>query len=79
MTFTLDFFNFPMIDNTRLSDNHRFALVLEQFDEKKLIIDGALFPGLYSSHRDKPFLNEAIDELRKESESSFPSLKESQR
>ena len=29
--FTLDFFNFPLIDNTRLSNNQRFTLILKNF------------------------------------------------
>ena len=31
-TFSLDYFNFPLINNTRLSKNHRFALVITGFD-----------------------------------------------
>lgn len=64
MEFTLDFFNFPLIDNTRLSHNQRFALVLEQFDINTIKVTGVVFPGLYASERDKPFLNEAIQELK---------------
>lgn len=62
--FNLDFFNFPLIDNTRLSNNHRFALIIEDFDFKTIEIKGVLFPGVFASQRDKPFLNEAIDELK---------------
>ena len=63
--FDLDFFNFPMINNTRLSKNQRFALVMERFDKQSIKIVGILFPGLYASERDKPFLNDLIDQLRK--------------
>ena len=62
--FNLDFFNFPLIDNTRLSHNHRFALIIEDFDDNTIELKGILFPGVYASQRDKPFLNEAIDDLR---------------
>lgn len=62
--FKLDFFNFPLIDNTRLSENHRFALVIENFDSNSIELKGVLFPGVYASQRDKPFLNEAIDDLK---------------
>jgi hypothetical protein len=62
--FTLDFFNFPLIDNTRLSHNHRFALIIEEFDDNSIELKGVLFPGVYASQRDKPFLNEAIDDLK---------------
>ncbi len=64
ITFTLDYFNFPLIDNTRLSDNERFAIVLEKFTWEKITIKCVLFDGVYASQRDKPFLNEAIHELK---------------
>lgn len=64
MEFTLDFFNFPLIDNTRLSSNHRLALIMDGFDERAISVKGVLFPGLYASQRDKPFLNEAIQQLK---------------
>ena len=63
LEFTLDFFNFPLIDNTRLSNNQRFTLILEKFDTNTIKVAGMVFPGLYASQRDKPFLNEAIQEL----------------
>lgn len=62
--FNMDFFNFPLIDNTRLSSNHRFALIIEDFDHKTIELKGVLFPGVFASQRDKPFLNEAINELK---------------
>jgi len=62
--FNMDFFNFPLIDNTRLSNNHRFALIIEDFDHKTIELKGVLFPGVFASQRDKPFLNEAINELK---------------
>ena len=62
--FNMDFFNFPLIDNTRLSHNHRFALIIEDFDHKTIDLKGVLFPGVFASQRDKPFLNEAINELK---------------
>jgi len=67
--FTLDYFNFPLIDNTRLSDNERFAIVLEDFNRGELILKGVLFPGVYASQRDKPYLNEAIQDLKIQQES----------
>jgi len=62
--FNMDFFNFPLIDNTRLSNNHRFALIIEDFDHKTIELKGVLFPGVFASQRDKPFLTEAINELK---------------
>ncbi len=63
LKFTLDYFNFPLIDNTRLSDNQRFALVLAGFDENTIKVEGVLFPGEFSSQRDKPYLMDAIKAL----------------
>ncbi len=67
ISFTLDFFNFPLIDNTRLSNNQRFALVMTDFDEEsgKIFLEGILFPGEFSSQRDKPYLVDAMKELEK--------------
>ncbi|MEM7223153.1 MAG: hypothetical protein AAF495_09260 [Pseudomonadota bacterium] len=61
--FELDFFNFPMVDNTRLSDDQRFALILTDFDERYITATALCFPGTYSSVRDRPFLNEVIEGL----------------
>ena len=63
MKFNLDYYNFPLIDNTRLSDNQRFALVLSGFDENTIRVEGVLFPGEFSSQRDKPYLMDAIKML----------------
>lgn len=69
-TFTLNYFNFPMIDNTRLPNDQRFALVMTGFDppsiddRPRLIkITALCFSSNYSSVRDRPFLNEVIDSL----------------
>lgn len=66
MNFTLDYFNFPLIDNTSLPDNQRIALVLENFGQTKITVRAILFPGVYASQHDKPFLNEAIQQLDKQ-------------
>ena len=77
LEFTLDFFNFPLINNTRLSHNQRFTLILEKFDANTITLAAMVFPGLYASQRDKPFLNEAIQELsdqRTDGETRTPSV-----
>lgn len=63
--FDLNFFNFPMIDNTRLQGpvDQRFALVLTQFDDEGIEVEGICFPGIYASQRAKPFLDQISDEL----------------
>lgn len=77
--FKLDFFNFPLIDNTRLSHNHRFALVIEEFDSNTIELKGVLFPGVYASQRDKPFLNEAINDLKANEDKNKDSAKAGER
>ena len=69
--FELDFFNFPVVDNTRLSHNHRFAIVLEEFwaklgddDEPYLEISGVVFPAEYASLKDRPGMKEAMQLLQ---------------
>jgi hypothetical protein len=64
MSFTLDQFNFPMIDSTRLLPDQRFALVMQNFDTLSITFVGICYPGIYAGQRDKPFLNEVIEQLR---------------
>lgn len=64
--FNLNFFNFPMVDNTRLSNDQRFALILTKFASKAIHFSAIVFPGKYSSQRDKPFLDDVISRLRSE-------------
>ncbi len=62
-SFNLDYFNFPMVDNTRLGNNHRFAIVLDEFDlksnEPHMELIGMIFPSEYASLRDRPGMQEA--------------------
>jgi len=64
--FNLNFFNFPMVDNTRLSNDQRFALIMTKFEDKAIHFSAIVFPGKYSSQRDKPFLDDVIHRLRNE-------------
>lgn len=61
--FTLNYFNFPMVDNTRLSGNQRFAIVMETFNlsgnRPHIEIAGVIFPSEYASLRDRPGMQEA--------------------
>jgi hypothetical protein len=62
-TFRLDYFNFPTVDNTRLSDNQRFAIIMEDFkifdSDPRIDIIGIVFPSEYASLRDRPGMQEA--------------------
>lgn len=67
-SFTLDYFNFPLVDNTRLENNHRFAIMLEKFDLKSeqpfIQLVSVVFPSEYASLRDRPGMKEARDLLK---------------
>jgi hypothetical protein len=65
--FWLRFFDFPMIDNTRISHNQRCAIVLTAFGEASADITAVYFPGSYASLKDKPYYEEAIQNLLKTS------------
>jgi hypothetical protein len=62
-TFNVDFFDFPMIDNSRLPDGHRCAVVLLSFEPSSARVGLLYFPGSRASLKDKPFYDEIIDDL----------------
>jgi hypothetical protein len=61
--FSVGFFDFPMIDSTRLSDDQRFAVTLTNFGESSAEISGSYFPGAYASLKEKPYLDELFQKL----------------
>lgn len=62
--FTIDYFQFPMIDNTRLSNDMRCAVVLRDFDFPNFIeVDVLYFPGSHSSLKEKPYYDEVVKKL----------------
>jgi len=65
LDYPLSFFRFPMVDNIRLPHDHRLALVLKKFDRKKIEATVLIFPGMYGSQRDKPFLDVIMQQLPK--------------
>ena len=75
-SFNLNYFNFPMVDNTRLSNNHRFSIVLEAFDlkgdEPHIELTGLVFPSEYASLRDRPGMQEARELLEEALASNEP-------
>ncbi len=68
-TFWVGYFDFPMVDNSRLSGNQRFAVVLNAFhqsaDGKEFAVDLTLiyFPGSHASLKEKPYFDEIITNL----------------
>ncbi len=61
--FTVSPFDFPMIDNTRLPNGKRCALVVRNFGDPSVAITLVYFPGSRASLKEKPFYDEAMHEL----------------
>ena len=59
-TFRVSYFDFPMIDNTRLEKGQRCAVVLNSFSEQSADVTVVLFPGAYASLKEKPYYNEVL-------------------
>jgi hypothetical protein len=66
--FWTGFFDFPMIDNTRLPHDQRAAVVLNAFEEDSADITLAFFPGSYASLKEKPYYQEVVQNLMKTGE-----------
>jgi len=62
--FTIDYFQFPMIDNTRLSNDMRCAVVMRDFDFPNFVeVDILYFPGSHSSLKEKPYYDDVVKKL----------------
>jgi hypothetical protein len=62
--FWLGHFDFPMIDNTRLPHDQRFAVVLNNLDAGgSADMTLAYFPGKYAGLREKPYYEEVLANL----------------
>jgi hypothetical protein len=61
--FRVDFFDFPMIDHTRLSRDQRCAVVVKNFGKASARIGLVYFPGSYASLKEKPYIQEMIRDL----------------
>jgi hypothetical protein len=66
--FWVGFFDFPMIDNTRLPHDQRAAVILNSFEDGIADITLAFFPGSYASLKEKPYYGEVIQNLMKADE-----------
>ena len=63
-TFDVGYFDFPIIDNTRLPNNWRCAVVLTNWVEGFAELTTICFPGEYASLKDRPYYEEVIQSLR---------------
>jgi hypothetical protein len=61
--FRVGFFDFPMIDNTRLTHDQRAAVVLNALEEGSADVTLAYFPGSYASLKEKPYYHEVVQKL----------------
>lgn len=61
--FSLSYFDFPMIDNTRLAGGQRCSVVLNSISDQSADITLVLFPGTYASLKEKPYYNEVIESV----------------
>jgi hypothetical protein len=61
--FDVSFFSSPMIDNTRLSNDQRVALVLTDLNQAGANIALVYFPGSRASLREKPYYEEILRKL----------------
>ncbi len=72
--FWVGYFDFPMIDNVRLPDDQRLAVVLNNFDAASQGADVTIvfFPGKYAGLREKPYYDEILAKLLEANRSAAP-------
>jgi len=68
--FAVGYFDFPMIDNTRLPHDQRAAVILNAIEESSADVTLAYFPGSYASLKDKASLEEIIQNLMRTNKST---------
>jgi hypothetical protein len=68
--FWVDFYDLPMVNNTRLSHDQRIAVVLKKYDETSAQLGFIYFPGSRASVKDKPYYDDMLHQLELEPEPS---------
>jgi hypothetical protein len=63
--FIVGLFDFPLIDNTRLSGGERVSVSMTALNPKVLSVALAYFPASRASLKDKPYYDEVMRELRR--------------
>jgi hypothetical protein len=69
VTFWVGYYDFPMIDNTRMSNDQRCAVVMNNFCEDpecKAEVTVVVFPGSRASLQEKTFSEDVIRQLQKQ-------------
>lgn len=64
LVFKVGFFDFPLIDNSRLSHAQRIAIVLTRWSEYGAELALIYFPGSRAGMKEKPYYDEVIAELQ---------------
>lgn len=72
--FTVGFYDFPVIDNTRLPTGVRCAATLANFSEVAADVVTVCFPGEFASLKDRPYYDEVIQKLRDATEQEQAAL-----
>ncbi|MCI0505313.1 MAG: hypothetical protein L0Z73_04320 [Gammaproteobacteria bacterium] len=62
--FKVGFFDFPMIDNTRLSHSQRVGIALTRWTDYGAELALVYFPGSRASLKEKPYYDEVIEHLQ---------------
>ena len=73
--FIVGLFDFPMIDNTRLSGGERTTVSLTALNPKVLSVAVAYFPASRASLKDKPYYDEVMRDLRRNRQTSSPTAR----
>ena len=73
--FTVGFYDFPVIDNTRLPTGVRCAATLANFSEVAADVVTVCFPGEFASLKDRPYYDEVIQKLRDATEQEQAALR----
>ncbi len=63
-TFNVGYFDFPVIDNTRLANGLRCAVTLTNSSPDAADLTTVCFPGEFASLKDRPYYDEVIQKLR---------------
>jgi len=66
-SFWVSYFDFPMLDNIRLPDRQRLAVVLRQFDADSAQMMIVYFPESRASLKEKPYFDDLIEDMKRRS------------
>ncbi|HET8946199.1 MAG TPA: hypothetical protein VFQ07_04390 [Candidatus Polarisedimenticolia bacterium] len=61
--FSVGFYDFPLIDNTRLANGQRCAVTMSAWSKTNADLSITCFPGEYASLKDRPYIDEVMRKL----------------